>query len=413
MRLSDRGKRFLLILLTIAFITLLSPDPMIQTTSLVLSLTFLIDALLLRSKMKMLKEIKASPETLDLRATVGGKVTRKITVNKPVRNVISPERWLELKVVKVEKKSSEILLEAAPKLSGVYRINTIKEKLLSPLGVFEEYVDIKLNLTLNLYPKAFPAIIGIIAFLQGAGVMGGGVFHGKKRGQGLEYAETREYIPGDPLRFIDWKATARFSKLMVKEFLEEEYGIPYVIFNSKAPGPILADELSYLFLSTILGLALEGLPVTLIFKRESESIVMKSLAPGEAVKRALTYVLETYPSLEWEIYELVEPKSRGKLLKFFRQLERGASTRQRLSVKEAFHAGREGPMIYVGLPTYEASTLVRISDKARTRGTRLYVITPKKPWRDLKDLEEAYVLYMSHEKTLNALLKSGAIVKSL
>ncbi|RLE84121.1 MAG: hypothetical protein DRJ41_03680, partial [Thermoprotei archaeon] len=184
-------------------------------------------------------------------------------------------------------------------------------------------------------------------------------------------------------------------------------GVPCVIFNSKAPGPILADELSYLFLSTILGLALEGLPVTLIFKREGESIVMKNLAPREAVKRALTYVLETYPSLEWEVYELVEPKSRGRLLKLFRQLEKGASTRQ------ASHMGMKGPVIYVGLPTYEASTLVRILDKARTRGTRLYVVTPKKPWRDLKDLEEAYVLYMSHEKTLNALLKSGAIIKSL
>jgi len=171
---------------------------MIQATFLILSLTFLIDALLLQSKIKMLREIKASPETLDLRATAGDRVARKITVNKPVRNLISPEKWLELKVVKVEKKGSEILLEAAPKLSGVYRINTIKEKLLSPLGVFEEYVNIKLNLTLNLYPKAFPARMGIIAFLQGTGVMGGGVFHGKKRDRDLNMLKLESTYLGIP-----------------------------------------------------------------------------------------------------------------------------------------------------------------------------------------------------------------------
>ncbi|MBR4832951.1 MAG: DUF58 domain-containing protein [Thermoguttaceae bacterium] len=41
------------------------------------------------------------------------------------------------------------------------------------------------------------------------------------RGQGLEFAETREYVPGDDVRAIDWNVTARAGKPFVKTFCEE------------------------------------------------------------------------------------------------------------------------------------------------------------------------------------------------
>jgi uncharacterized protein (DUF58 family) len=40
----------------------------------------------------------------------------------------------------------------------------------------------------------------------------------KTVGISTEYASSREYVPGDDLRFVDWKATARTGKLIVKEF---------------------------------------------------------------------------------------------------------------------------------------------------------------------------------------------------
>lgn len=41
------------------------------------------------------------------------------------------------------------------------------------------------------------------------------------RGQGLEFAETREYVPGDDVRAVDWNVTARAGKPFVKTFCEE------------------------------------------------------------------------------------------------------------------------------------------------------------------------------------------------
>jgi uncharacterized protein (DUF58 family) len=41
------------------------------------------------------------------------------------------------------------------------------------------------------------------------------------KGLGMEFAEVREYVPGDDVRSIDWNVTARFSKPFVKRFVEE------------------------------------------------------------------------------------------------------------------------------------------------------------------------------------------------
>jgi uncharacterized protein (DUF58 family) len=41
------------------------------------------------------------------------------------------------------------------------------------------------------------------------------------KGQGMEFAEVREYTPGDEVRAIDWNVTARMSRLFVKRYVEE------------------------------------------------------------------------------------------------------------------------------------------------------------------------------------------------
>ena len=51
------------------------------------------------------------------------------------------------------------------------------------------------------------------------------VFAGKYesifKGQGMEFHEVREYVPGDDIRSIDWNVTARTGHPYVKKFIEE------------------------------------------------------------------------------------------------------------------------------------------------------------------------------------------------
>lgn len=43
-----------------------------------------------------------------------------------------------------------------------------------------------------------------------------------RKGQSVEFADFRSYVPGDDLRFIDWNTYARLERLFLKMFLEEE-----------------------------------------------------------------------------------------------------------------------------------------------------------------------------------------------
>ena len=48
-----------------------------------------------------------------------------------------------------------------------------------------------------------------------------GDYHSSFHGQGLEFDEIREYVPGDDVRSIDWNVTARTGTPQVKRFSEE------------------------------------------------------------------------------------------------------------------------------------------------------------------------------------------------
>ena len=44
----------------------------------------------------------------------------------------------------------------------------------------------------------------------------------KRRGQSVEFADHRPYVPGDDLRFVDWNIYGRLEQLFLKLFLEDQ-----------------------------------------------------------------------------------------------------------------------------------------------------------------------------------------------
>ena len=56
----------------------------------------------------------------------------------------------------------------------------------------------------------------------------------RRRGQSVEFADFRNYVAGDDLRFIDWNMYARLDKLFLKVFLEEEDLHYYALIDTSA-----------------------------------------------------------------------------------------------------------------------------------------------------------------------------------
>lgn len=84
----------------------------------------------------------------------------------------------------------------------------------------------------------------------------------KKTGSGIEFADHREYAPGDDFRHLDWKLYGRSERLLLKLFQEEEDLSVYVLLDTSASmefgtpskltyGKRIAAALAYVALSSL------------------------------------------------------------------------------------------------------------------------------------------------------------------
>jgi len=63
-----------------------------------------------------------------------------------------------------------------------------------------------------------------------------GEYHSVFKGRGMEFAEVREYVPGDDDRTIDWNVTARLGHPYVKRYVEERELTVMLLVDLSASG---------------------------------------------------------------------------------------------------------------------------------------------------------------------------------
>jgi uncharacterized protein (DUF58 family) len=63
-----------------------------------------------------------------------------------------------------------------------------------------------------------------------------GAYSSTFKGRGMEFAEVREYVPGDEIRTIDWNVTARQGHPFVKKFIEERELTVLLVVDASSSG---------------------------------------------------------------------------------------------------------------------------------------------------------------------------------
>jgi uncharacterized protein (DUF58 family) len=69
----------------------------------------------------------------------------------------------------------------------------------------------------------------------------GGNHHAQRKGRGMTFSEVRQYQPGDDIRHIDWRVTARTQKAHTKVFIEE-HERPVILVTEQTPALFFGSQ---------------------------------------------------------------------------------------------------------------------------------------------------------------------------
>ncbi len=123
---------------------------------------------------------------------------------------------------------------------GVHEFNWVELSYLDPFGLFHftERVD--------LYSEVIgvPAIEEVPTPYSTRGTkITVGALPSPRVGEGVEFHAIREYQPGDPLKIINWKATARTGKIMSNEYESERKVDVVFVVDASYRGELVFDHL--------------------------------------------------------------------------------------------------------------------------------------------------------------------------
>jgi uncharacterized protein (DUF58 family) len=108
-----------------------------------------------------------------------------------------------------------------PAQRGLAHFGVIELWLPGPLGLIWQRRRINAQASVPVYPDfSMLGQTGLLA--QQPDKLDSGQRVQQRRGEGMEFHQLREYRPGDALRQIDWKASARRRTLISREYQEEE-----------------------------------------------------------------------------------------------------------------------------------------------------------------------------------------------
>lgn len=127
----------------------------------------------------------------------------------PRRLALAPAQWGELRY------------QARPIARGEARFGRSELRIFSPLRLFQVRRLTGEPSPVRVYPN-FRALARYTLLATDNRLSQIGVLQMRRRGEGMEFHQLREYRQGDSQRAIDWKATSRTARLISREYEEEK-----------------------------------------------------------------------------------------------------------------------------------------------------------------------------------------------
>ena len=126
-----------------------------------------------------------------------------------------------------------VALSLQPRARGIYPLKGWRLESDFPFGLLNAGRHFFQHGQLVVYPRFDP--LDRIVMPQGRRHQPGGVAFVANRGESVEYIGNREYREGDNVRDIDWRATARLSRPIVREYREEFFLRAALVLDTQVP----------------------------------------------------------------------------------------------------------------------------------------------------------------------------------
>lgn len=108
---------------------------------------------------------------------------------------------------------------------------------------------------------------------------------------GKEYFASRSYLPGDPLKNIDWKHTLKLNELIVKEYIETGGQAAVLAANLSVNSAEEADKVAFNLITAALTFAQEAIPTALaVYDHQRVILTTAVIDPREILKRTFSLV---------------------------------------------------------------------------------------------------------------------------
>jgi uncharacterized protein (DUF58 family) len=155
---------------------------------------------------------------LTIRNTDGGRALRMrvfdhhpqsfLTENLPLDALVSAGHF------------ADVCYRVKPTKRGLHAFPGCELRLASPLGLWWRRRWVAAISEVRVYPN-YSTISKLLAYEVDNNLQLAGIKLSRRRGEGTEFHQLRDYRDGDGLRSIDWKATSRMSRLIAREYQDE------------------------------------------------------------------------------------------------------------------------------------------------------------------------------------------------
>jgi uncharacterized protein (DUF58 family) len=115
---------------------------------------------------------------------------------------------------------TDLTYDVRPTERGAFEFEGTEVRVGSPVGFWWRRVRLPLSDVVRVYPN-YSTIKKLLAYEVENHLQLAGVRMSRRRGEGIEFHQLRDYREGDSLRAIDWKATSRMSRLIAREYQDE------------------------------------------------------------------------------------------------------------------------------------------------------------------------------------------------